>query len=274
MKAKTKYRIGTALSAAAISAMGFGLVGATTAGAAPGNAAGSATGSHARPATAMVGTYEIFANPGSGFIDDGQLYLNSDHSWSFQEFPDGGTWETVGTTIGMSDFKAGYTDGGVFGAKVAGANLGSATKPGTFNAATLAEFPWYAVFTSSSVPAHTPSGGHLFAAGARPDSGHATFPGTYNTFIGGSEDQTVYNSDGTWSMPGFCNAGSYLSFKVKVGTKVTFTDIQADNGCDVDQLWMAKEHGATKLGTASKQGIIADSADGGVIDNFYAVLAS
>ena len=83
----------------------------------------------------------------------------------------------------------------------------------------------------------------------------------------------MYNSDGTWSMPGFCNAGSYLSFKVKVGTKVTYTDIQADNGCGVDLLWMAKEHGTTKLGTAAKQGIIADSADGGVFNNFYAVLA-
>ena len=167
-----------------------------------------------------------------------------------------------------------YPDGAVFGAKVAGANLGSATKPGTFDAANLSEFPWYAVFTTSAVPAHTPSGGPLFAAGARPDSGHATFPGTYNTFIGGTEAQTVYNSDGTWTIPGFCNSGSYLSFKVKVGTKVTFTDIQADNGCAVDQLWMAKEHGATKLGTASKQGIIANSADGGAFNNFYATLAT
>jgi hypothetical protein len=275
MKVNVKYRIGAALSAAAISAMGFGLAGATTAGAAPANAASGATGSHARPATAMVGTYEIYANYGSGFVDDGQLYLDSDNSWSFQDFPDGGTWETVGATFGMSDFNGGYTDGAVFGAKVDGANLGSATKPGTFNAANNAEFPWYAVFTSSAIPAHTSSGRHPFAAAAaRPDSGHATFPGTYNTFIGGNEDQTVYNSDGTWSMPGFCNAGSYLSFKVKVGTKVTYTDIQADNGCSADQLWMAKEHGATKLGTASKQGIIADSADGGVFNHFYGVLAT
>ena len=275
MKATMKYRIGAALAAAAVSAMGFGLAGATTAGAATANAASGATGSHARPATAMVGTYEIYANYGSGFVDDGQFYVNSNNSWSFQDFPDGGTWETVGATFGMSDFNGGYTDDAVFGAKVDGANLGSATKPGTFNAANTAEFPWYAVFTSPAIPAHTSSGGQPFAAAAaRPDSGHATFPGTYNTFIGGNEDQTIYNSDGTWSMPGFCNAGSYLSFKVKVGTKVTYTDIQADGGCSVDQLWMAKEHGATKLGTASKQGIIADSADGGVFNNFYSVLAS
>jgi hypothetical protein len=274
MKAKTKYRIGAALSAAAVSAMGFGLVGATTAGAAPGNAAGGATGSHARPATAMVGTYEIYANYGSGFVDDGQFYVNSNNSWSFQNYPDGGTWETVGATFGMSDYNGGYTNDAVFGAKVDGANLGSATKPGTFNAADVAEFPWYAVFTSSAIPAHTSSGGHPFAAAAaRPDGGHATFPGTYNTFIGGNEDQTVYNSDGTWSMPGFCNAGSYLSFKVKVGTKVTYTDIQADSGCSADQLWMAKEHGATKLGTATKQGIVAEEPYG-VFNYFYSVLAS
>ena len=273
MIATTKSRLGGVLSAAAISVVGLGLAGVTPAGAAPGNAAGGATGSHARPATAMVGTYEIYANYGSGFVDDGQLYLNSDNSWSFQDFPDGGTWETVGATFGMSDFNGGYTDGAVFGAKVDGANLGSATKPGTFNAANTAEFPWYAVFTSSAIPAHTSSGGHPFAAAARPDSGHATFPGTYNTFVGGNEAQTVYSSDGTWSIPGYCNAGSYLSFKVKVGTKVTYTDIQADNGCNVDQLWMAKEHGATKLGTPTKQGIIASAPDG-VFNNFYARLAS
>ncbi len=84
----------------------------------------------------------------------------------------------------------------------------------------------------------------------------------------------MYSSDNSWSMPGFCNAGTYLSFKVKNGTKTTFTDIQADQGCSVDHLWMAKEHGATKIGTASKQGIIVESALGGVYNHFYSVLAS
>ena len=83
----------------------------------------------------------------------------------------------------------------------------------------------------------------------------------------------MYTSYNTWSLSGgYCNAGTYLSFKVKIGTKVTYTDIQADNGCDVDHLWMAKEHGATKLGTASKHGIIAEDP-GGVYNHFYAVLA-
>ena len=64
---------------------------------------------------------------------------------------------------------------------------------------------------------------------------------------------------------------AYLSFKVKSGTRTTYTDVQADNGCRVDHLWMAKEHGASKLGTASKPGIIAE-APNGVFGSFYAVL--
>ena len=115
------------------------------------------------------------------------------------------------------------------GAKVSGPDLGSATKPGEFLAADLAEYTFYAVFSSSGVPAaHARSARPLATATAtvRPDK--ATFPGTYDTFISGAEDQTLYNSDNTWSMPGgFCNAGTYLSFKVKNGTKVTWTDIQA-----------------------------------------------
>jgi hypothetical protein len=83
----------------------------------------------------------------------------------------------------------------------------------------------------------------------------------------------VYNSDNTWSEPGFCNAGTYLSFKVKSGTKITYTDIQGNEGCAADHLWMAKEHGASKLGTASKPGIIAEAALGGVYANWYAILA-
>ncbi len=273
MKAKTKYRVGAVLSAGVISAVGLGFAGATTAGASPGDAAAGGTGTHATPAAAMAGTYEIFLNSGSGFVDSGQLYLNSNSSWSMQDYTDGGTWETVGQTLGMSDFAAGYANDSAWGARVSGTKLGSATKPGEELGADVGSLTFYAVFTSSAVPAHARSGRPTLTAAVRPDSGHATFPGTYNTFIGGSEDQTVYNSDNTWSMPGFCNAGTYLSFKVKTGTKTTFTDIQADQGCSVDHLWMAKEHGARKLGTASKQGIIAEEPDG-VFNNFYAVLAS
>ncbi len=276
MKAKTKYRIGAAVSAFAISAVGFGLAGATTAGASSADATGGATGTHATPAAATPGTYELFINAGSGFEDVGQLYLNSDTSWSLQNYSDGGTWDTVGAALGMSDYNAGYTDDAAWGAKVSGTNLGSASKPGTFLAADLAEYTWYAVFTSSGVPAHAQARGPLATASVRPDGGQATFPGTYNTTIGGTSGyQTVYNSDNTWSMPGgYCNAGTYLSFKVKVGTKVTYTDIQADNGCGADHLWMAKEHGTTKLGKSTKQGIIVESGLGGVYNSFYAVLAS
>ncbi len=276
MNAKMKYRIAAAISAGAISAVGFGLAGATTAGASSADVTARATGTHATPAAATPGTYELYINSGSGFADAGQLYLNSDTSWSLENYIDGGTWDTVGATLGMSDYNAGYTDDAAWGAKVSGTNLGSAAKPGTFLAADLADYTWYAVFTSSSIPAHAQARGPLATGAVRPDSGGATFPGTYNATIGGTSGyQMVYNSDNTWSTPGgYCNAGTYLSFKVKVGTKVTYTDIQADNGCSADHLWMAKEHGATKLGTATKQGIIVESGLGGVYNHFYATLAS
>ena len=278
MRTTTKHRIAAGVSAVAISAVGLGLAGATTAGAAPADATGGA-GAHAdaTPAAATPGTYEIFLNVGSGFTDDGQLYLNSDSSWSLQDFTDGGTWETVGATLGMSDFNAGYTEDSAWGAKVSGTNLGSAAKPGEELGAGLGSLTFYAKFISADVPAtHARSGRPTLTAAVRPAGGHATFPGTYNTTIGGTSGyQTVYNSDNSWSMlGGYCNAGTYLSFKVKVGTKITFTDIQADNGCSADHLWMAKEHGAKKIGTASKQGIIAESSLGGVYNHFYAVLAS
>ena len=270
-----KSRLGAALSAAAISVVGLGLAGVTPAGAASRDVTGGATGAHITPAAAEVGTYEIYINAGSGFFDAGQLYLNSNTSWSLENYSDGGTWDTVGKTLGMSDFDAGYTNGAAWAAKVSGPDLGSARKPGEFLSADLAEYTYYAVFSSSDVPAaHARSAGPLATATAtvRPDK--ATFPGTYDTFIGENEDQTLYNSDNTWSTPGgFCNAGTYLSFKVKSGTTVTYTDIQADEGCGVDHLWMAKEHGTTKLGTPTKQGIIAEEP-GGVYNSFYAVLAS
>ena len=269
-----KRRIAAGMSAAAISAVGLGLAGATTAGAVSADATGATGGAHATPAAATTGTYEIFFNTGSGFFDAGQLYLNSDSSWSLSDYADGGTWETVGPTLGMSDYNAGYANDGAWGAKVSGTNLGSASKPGELLAADVGSLTWYAVFLSANVPAHVESRGPALTAAVRPTTGHATFPATYNTFISGNEYQTVYNSDNTWSMPGgFCNAGTYLSFKVKVGTTVTYTDIQADQGCGADHLWMAKEQGATKIGTATKQGIIAESSLGGVYNHFYAVLA-
>ncbi len=274
MNATTKYRIGAAVSACAIAAAGLGLAGVSPAGAAPRDVTGGAGSHHALPAAAASGTYELYINYGSGFEDEGQLYLNSDTSWSLEDFSDGGTWATVGQTLGMSDFNAGYPDGAAWAAKTSGTSLGSAAKPGKALAADDGSFTWYALFTSPGVPAHVAhSDGPLLTAAVGSHSGGATFPGTYNTFISGNEYQTVYNSDGTWSMPAGCNAGSYLSFKAKKGTVVTYTDIQADMGCGVDHLWMAKEHGATKLGTATKQGIISE-APGGVYNNFYAVEAS
>ncbi len=278
MKAKTKYRIAAVLSAAAVSTMGLGLAGATTAGAASADSTaggtGNGTAAHVRPAAAMVGTYELFFNSGSGFVDSGQLYLNSDTSWSMQDFTDGGSYWTVGQTLGMSDFNAGYPNGGALGVKVSGSNLGSPAKPGELLAADDGSLLFYATFISPTVPAHVVrSSGPALTAAARAAGGHATFPGTYNTFAPAGEVQTVYNSDNTWSQPGFCNAGTFLSFKVKVGTKITFTDIQADEGCGVDHLWMAKEHGANKLGTASKPGIIAE-APSGKFATWYATLAS
>jgi hypothetical protein len=274
MNGTTKYRIGAALSACAISAAGFGLAGASPAGAAPRDVTAGGASTHGIAAAAATGTYELFINYGSGFGDYGQLYLNSDTSWSLQTFSDGGSWSTVGQTIGMSDFNAGYTNGAAWGAKTSGMNLGSASKPGKEIAADVGSFTWYAVFTSPAVPAHAAhSGGPLLTAAVRPQSSSATFPGTYNTVVSGNDFQTVYNSDGTWAAQGgFCNKGTYLSLKVKKGTVITYTDIQGDMGCGVDHLWMAKEHGATKLGTATKPGIISE-APSGVFNNFYAVLA-
>jgi hypothetical protein len=52
VKTTTKCRIAAAVSAVAISTMGLGLAGATKAGAAPGDATGGATGTHATPAAA------------------------------------------------------------------------------------------------------------------------------------------------------------------------------------------------------------------------------
>lgn len=277
MSTSVKRRIAAGVSTVTISMVGFGLAGATTAGATPGDATGAGSGAHAdaTPAAATPGTYEIFFNNGSGFFDAGQLYLNSNTSWSLSNYADGGTWETVGKTIGMSDYSAAYPDDGAWGAKVNGTNLGSASKPGELLAANYGSLTWYATFVSGSVPAHAETAGRPALTGSvRPDSGHATFPGTYNTEIASyGEVQTTYNSDNTWSLPGFCNSGTYLSFKVKVGTTVTWTDIQADQGCSADHLWMAKEHGANKIGTATKQGIIADSSLGGVYNSFYSVLA-
>jgi hypothetical protein len=278
MNGTTKYRIGAALSACAISAAGFGLAAASPAGAAPRDVTAGGASTHGAPApapeAAATGIYELFINYGSGFGDEGQLYLNSNTSWSLQDFSDGGSWSTVGQTIGLSDFNAGYTNGAAWGAKTSGTNLGSAKKPGKEIAADLGSFTWYAVFTSPAVPAHaTHSDGPLLTAAVRAQSSSATFPGTYNTFISGNDYQTVYNSDGTWAAQGgFCNKGSYLSLKVKNGTVTTYTDIQADMGCGVDHLWMAKEHGTTKLGTATKLGIVSE-APSGVFNNFYAVLA-
>src|ERR1700722_13711441 len=223
MNGTTKYRIGAALSACAISAAGFGLAGASPAGAASSDvtAGGASTHGSAAPAAAGTGTYELFINYGSGFGDEGQLYLNSDTSWSLQNFSDGGSWSTVGQTFGMSDFNAGYANGAAWGAKTSGTNLGSATKPGKEIAAGLGSFTWYAVFTSPAVPAHAAhSDGPLLTAAVGPQASSATFPGTYNTVVvSGSDSQTVYNSDGTWaSQGGFCNKGSYLSLKVKNGS--------------------------------------------------------
>ena len=126
MRTTMNRRIAAGVSAVAVSAVGFGLAGATTAGAAAADAAGAAHGAHAIPAAATPGTYEIFLNVGAGFFDAGQLYLNSDSSWSLQDYTDGGTWDTVGATLGMSDFNAGYVDDAAWGAKVSGTNLGSA----------------------------------------------------------------------------------------------------------------------------------------------------
>ncbi len=277
MNATTRRRIGAALSAAAIMAVGIGLAGTTTAGAAPGDVTGRTTGTRATPAAAIAGTYEIYISISHGpvFTDDGQLYLNADSSWSLSKYGDRGTWATVGKTLGMSDFDNGASSGAVWGVGVSGKNLGSATSPGKYLVGGGGDRSdlFYAVLISSDVPEHAPSGGTTLTAPVRSHSGKATFPGTYNTFVAGTEYQTVYTSEHTWSIPGgYCNAGTYLNFEVKTGSKTTHTDIQADQGCGVDLLWMAKEHGATKLGTASKPGVIADSP-GGVYNHFYAVLA-
>jgi hypothetical protein len=276
VRATTKYRIGAAVSAFAIAAAGFGLAGVTTAGATPADSTGSAPSTHATPAAAaaMTGTYKLYFNLGSGFVYSGALYLNADTSWSLGNYSDGGSYHTMGQTLGMSDFTAGYTSGGAWGVKVSGKNLGSASKPGTFLAANVADYPFYAIFLAPTTPSpHARSGGPVATAAARPQSSHATFPGTYDVFGVVPGVETVYNSDNTWSDPGYCNAGTYLSFKVKSGTKVTYTDIQGDEGCAADHLWMAKEQGASKLGTASKPGIVAEAALGGVYAHWYATLA-
>jgi hypothetical protein len=278
MSATTKRRIAAGLSAAAISAVGFGLAGATAAGAAGANAAGGRTVTHATPAAATPGTYELFINFGTGFTDEGQLYLNSNASWSSQAFIDGGTWSTVGPTIGMSDFNAGDPHDASWGAKVSATSLGSAASPGFEIAPGTAvpTFHWYATFISASVPAHAAHSASRPVNGTagRASPAKAIFPGTYNVFVAnGNTAQFFFNSDSTWSTSsGFCNSGSFLSFKVKVGTKIIWTDIQADQGCGVDQLWMAKEVGNTKLGTPTHQGILA-TAGSGVFNTWYAIFA-
>ena len=70
--------------------------GATTAAAVAADVTEGAPGTHATPAAVMAGTYELFLSFGSGFGGEGQLYLNSDTSWSLQRFSDGGSWATVG----------------------------------------------------------------------------------------------------------------------------------------------------------------------------------
>jgi hypothetical protein len=44
----------------------------------------------------MVGTYELFVNFETGFVDSGQLFLNADTSWSLGNFIDGGSYHSIG----------------------------------------------------------------------------------------------------------------------------------------------------------------------------------
>jgi hypothetical protein len=273
MIATRKRRIAAGVSAVVISALGFGLAGATAAGAAgTRSAAGSATGTHATPAAATVGTYELYVNSGSGFVDSGQLYLNSDASWSLQNYTNSGTWETVGPTLGMSDFGAGYTNGAAWAAQVfSSTQIGKPTKPGVLMAGGSGSDTFYAVYIGAARGPAAQSRHTLAISSVRPNQ--AQFPGTYTATVPAGTATTVYNSDNTWTMgPTFCDVGSYLSWKSKVGTKITYTVVMADEGCGYDILWMAKEHGATKLGTATKPGIIAEPGIG-VFNTWYAVFA-
>ena len=259
MRSTMKYRTLTVLSALAVSVVGVGLAGATTASAAPKSAAG-------RPASGRVvanvaaGTYEFFERRRSG-----QLYLNSNSSWSMSEFEDSGTWSEVGSTLGMSDI-APSPLGAAWATKVSGTKLGSEKKPGEVVTSGHGSSTWYAVYDPSDGPRQQAKSG-LAPLTLNPHIS-GSFPGTYTTWTGtGGEDYpTVFNSDSSWSATGHCNAGSYVSFNKTI--------VMDDEGCGADELWMATEHGAKKLGTPKKPGVVASTSAGGNFQSWYAVLAS
>jgi hypothetical protein len=261
MRSTMKYRTLIVLSALVVSVVGVGLAGATTASAAPKSAAG-------RPASGRVvanvasGTYNFYSN-GEAL---GQLYLNSNSSWSMSEFEDSGTWSEVGSTLGMSDTApAGL--GAAWAAKVSGTKLGSEKKPGEVVTSGHGSSTWYAVYDPSGGPRQQARSA-LAPFTLNPRISGSTFPGTYTTWTGtGGEDYpTVFNSDSSWSATGHCNAGSYVSFNRTI--------VMDDEGCGADELWMATEHGARKLGTSKKPGVVASASAGGNFQSWYAVLDS
>jgi hypothetical protein len=260
MRSTMKYRTVAALSALAVSVVGMGLAGAPAAGAASKSAAGRPTSGRV-VASVTAGTYDFFSN-GEAL---GQLYLNSNSSWSMSEFEDSGTWSEVGSTLGMSDI-APSPLGAAWAAKVSGTKLGSEKKPGEVVTSGHGSSTWYAVYDPSDGPRQRAKSG-LAPLTLNPHIS-GTFPGTYTTWTGtGGEDYpTVFNSDSSWSATGHCNAGSYVSFNKTI--------VMDDEGCGADELWMAAEHGAKKLGTSKKPGVVASTSAGGIYQSWYAVLSN
>jgi hypothetical protein len=124
----------------AIVALSLATTGVSTAGAAaktsaPGTSTGIGAVAHAKSA---VGTYEWFLHGG----DQGQITLNSDHSWTAASLGDKGSWLVSGSTVALSDVTG---QGGTLMAKVQKHGLSTAKKPGPYLFTGGTSGTWYAV---------------------------------------------------------------------------------------------------------------------------------
>jgi hypothetical protein len=128
------------LATMAIVALSLATTGVSTAGAAgKASARGTSTGTGAvAHAKSADGTYEWFLNGG----DEGQITLNSDHTWTAASLGDHGSWLVSGSTIAVSDVTGA---GGTLMAKVQKHGLSTAKKPGPYLFTGGTSGTWYAV---------------------------------------------------------------------------------------------------------------------------------
>lgn len=263
MKPSTKHRVGAVLGAIAIStgviAAFAGAAGASQPISSVGGRGSGGAISNVGNAAVKAGTYKYYENG----VQEGYLYLYATHDFGLSDFCTVGVWSVKNSVIGLGDeaIATGCPNGAVFAAKVSAGHLGTAKAPGKITVAGLGgKVPWYATFTSKSVPNRatlSPAQRPVVQAtqGVAPPG---KFPGTYTTYVvtGAQDFDTAFYSTALFSQSPYCDGGSYLSFD----STVVMTDV----GCELADptvfpvfLWMAKE-GKTTLGTKASPGLIAE----------------